>query len=796
MLRTSPSRPWRRSISAFATLALAGAGIIATAPAMAAEPGDGDDPGECVPTPATSELAWNIHDSFLAYITGPIAAGEIEFSGGAGQEAGQAITWGEGAGRLDDSGLGTLSFSGIVHLTGHDGVLDTTFSNIRLDTEQKELIADVESQTAAGEDASVDDAVIADLNFGELAQSGGTATANLTAAGSSALSGFYEEGLEIAPVTFTHTPAVECPTEPEPVEPTTNVSVASADAESGLTLTVSGEGFVDLPESSVGSPASGVYAVLRDAKTMSDEDLNKDQGLAPAQSYITSERIVDGAWKTTLNAPAGELDRDADYEVVVWVAHGLITDDTLLATRKVTLSDAELDALFAGDGDDGDQGGEGGDDETEAPSDLSTSAKVAKATAKDGLAVIASGSGYVPDALPAPIGSDGGPGRAMGFYAAIRDANTQSFHDINENAAALAQAWIRPDQAKGGAWTTTLSVDTVDIPAGADLELLTWSAHGVLTEDTLIDSKQITLTDAQRKALFGENAGGNDGSNGGDGDSSNDDANNGGQHAGDKERGNDDLRPARKSAAPSGQVVTCTTETIPATAGTPNLSWGVKSSFTNYIEGGIAKGSISTSNGAVRGGGTFSWGSGSGSLNASGLGTLSFPGVVHFTGHGDILNTTISGVRIKITGANSGVLIANVKSQDMEGNDASASNVTFANLSFSSVSATGGTASATLTAAGAKAFAGFYNAGESLDRVTVSMSGATAERTVEVCYDADGNRVNPDGTAYTGPDDGLAHTGLGHSTDLLGLVAGLTLAGAVLLVARARRTGRVGPTRR
>src|SRR5699024_8546271 len=150
-------------------------------------------------------------------------------------------------------------------------------------------------------------------------------------------------------------------------------------------------------------------------------------------------------------------------------------------------------------------------------------------------------------------------------------------------------------------------------------------------EDTLIDTRPITLTDAQREALFGENTGGD----GGDDDTGG--SNDGGQSGDDstddeKQPGNGDLRPEPKPAAPNGQVVTCTPETLPATAGPPRLSWGVKSSFAPYIQGAVAKGSISTSNGAARGGGTFSWGTGSGSLDASGLGTLSFPGVVHFTG--------------------------------------------------------------------------------------------------------------------------------------------------------------------
>src|SRR5699024_2474317 len=112
--------------------------------------------------------------------------------------------------------------------------------------------------------------------------------------------------------------------------------------------------------------------------------------------------------------------------------------------------------------------------------------------------------------------------------------------------------------------------------------------------------------------------------------------------------------------------------------------------------------------------------------------------------------TTISNLRVTATGSNAGTLIADVASKDMDGNNVGGSGITFANLSFSSLSSSGGTASTTLTAAGAKAFADFYDAGQAMDSLTISFSGARNSSTEQVCYDENGNRVNPDGTPYTG----------------------------------------------
>ncbi len=214
---------------------------------------------------------------------------------------------------------------------------------------------------------------------------------------------------------------------------------------------------------------------------------------------------------------------------------------------------------------------------------------------------------------------------------------------------------------------------------------------------------------------------------------------------------------------------TCVTRQVAAKAGSSTLSWGVKSSFRSYITGGIAKGSVS--------GG---WGYGSGSFNSAGIGTVSFPGSMHFSGHDGILNLTISNVRVKSSGS-SGTLVADVRSSDMEGNKSSYGSVSFATLNFSSVGANGGRASATLTAAGAKAFAGFYSAGASLDSLTVNISAGSKGGTEVVCYDEDGNLVDENGNA-------LAQTG-SNAGNLAGMAALLTMTGlAAVVIAGRRRT--------
>lgn len=196
-----------------------------------------------------------------------------------------------------------------------------------------------------------------------------------------------------------------------------------------------------------------------------------------------------------------------------------------------------------------------------------------------------------------------------------------------------------------------------------------------------------------------------------------------------------------------------------------SIQWGVKESFRSYITGPIAKGSIS--------GG---WGSGSGAYSAdTDRGRVSYGGSVHYTGHNGLLDLTLSNPRIQVNSATSASLILNVQSKGFNGSpDVDASGVVFATLSLPSASESSGRiawngASATLTAAGAEAFAGFYTAGTALDAVSFSFPlGA------QVACDATTDRA-------------LASTGASDPTGALWLGIGVIAFGGMLLIAVRRR---------
>lgn len=160
-----------------------------------------------------------------------------------------------------------------------------------------------------------------------------------------------------------------------------------------------------------------------------------------------------------------------------------------------------------------------------------------------------------------------------------------------------------------------------------------------------------------------------------------------------------------------------------------DAQWGVRGSFRNYIRGNIAKGGWNLT-GINFSGDTFNYTGTSGAVNPNNnSGSILFPGTLHFYGHGGILDTQFSNMEIQFNG-NSGQLIVDAKSNDVEGNPHDYGRIALANLSFSSLdvnsSSASGRASTSLTSVGADAFGQFYPEGDALDDIsfTATLGGS------------------------------------------------------------------------
>ncbi|MFK4542582.1 hypothetical protein RKD29_002178 [Streptomyces tendae] len=160
------------------------------------------------------------------------------------------------------------------------------------------------------------------------------------------------------------------------------------------------------------------------------------------------------------------------------------------------------------------------------------------------------------------------------------------------------------------------------------------------------------------------------------------------------------------------------------------LGWGVKESFRAYVVGSIAKGKVTVSGGAVQAAGngafTFKDATGTYDTEADKL-TAAFKGAVNFKGHESGgtygLDLTLSNLKATLDGG-TGKLSADVNSLGTQ-----TKGVVLADLEAKSGDLkaaqdviTVDDVAATLTAAGAKAFGDFYQAGTTLDTVDLSVA--------------------------------------------------------------------------
>ncbi|MFJ7072836.1 HtaA domain-containing protein [Streptomyces sp. NPDC098781] len=243
------------------------------------------------------------------------------------------------------------------------------------------------------------------------------------------------------------------------------------------------------------------------------------------------------------------------------------------------------------------------------------------------------------------------------------------------------------------------------------------------------------------------------------------------------------------------------------------LDWGVKQSFRAYVVGGVANGEITTSGGASQAGGngvfTFTDAIGAYDTDADTL-SADFKGAVTFKGHkgagengGYGLDLTLANLRATLD-EGTGELTADVtslgeKTEDVVLADLKAGS---SDLTAENDVITADDVTATLTAAGAKAFGGFYTAGSELDPVDLSVA-LTADAELPGGDDEEGSTggstggssgttgstTGGTGSTTGGVTGGLASTGSDLPVAALGTTAAVAVAagaGAVFAMRRRR----------
>ncbi|WP_233290267.1 HtaA domain-containing protein [Kitasatospora sp. MBT66] len=193
-------------------------------------------------------LDWGIKQSFLTYVTGPIAQGTWALTGGAATVSGSGFRFHSATGSYDPAnGALTAAFSGGVRFTGHQengaNALDLSIGRLTFRAAAggaAGLYADVSSKSReTGQVSNASQAKLAELSLAgvDLRGAAGTLTlsnvpATLTDAGAKAFGGFYTAGTALDPVSLSvNLPAAQAaPTATAPASPTAAAPSASAPA--------------------------------------------------------------------------------------------------------------------------------------------------------------------------------------------------------------------------------------------------------------------------------------------------------------------------------------------------------------------------------------------------------------------------------------------------------------------------------------------------------------------------------------------------------------------------------------
>ncbi|MFD5224701.1 HtaA domain-containing protein [Microbacterium sp. NPDC058342] len=806
-----------RALLAFATAALlAVGGLMAPAAATAAPaPADG--------TVAGATLDWGVKSSFRSYVNSPIAHGSIQNLGGVTG----AFRWSNGSGTAKTDGSdAAISFAAGdgAHFTGHamNGVyaLDLAFTQpqvIFTSPSSARLLLDVRgrefaSMTEAGEVFTLDDVDFATVALPTPSVSGATSTwsnaqVTLTEAGAKAFGGFYSAGTVLDPLTLTANivaPAAATSTtlaaDPLTAAPGDEVTLtATVEPSSAAGSVTFLDGATTLGTQSV---SGGVATLKTSALASGSHALTASFAPQDAAAHLASTST---AVTVTVSGGTTEPEPGTEWKPAVEV---FLADGTTPAAGTPVYDGDTLVVKGSGFDPEANVGGRGIPIPANLPqgdyvvfgsfgADWRPSAGAPSSARQVGAQLWALTAETL-EQIPAP------------FRETVRDQWTE-LHEDGTFTATLTVAAPK-SEVEGGAFgiytyaaggmknaeqETASRIDyrgarptqPVEDPA---LEVRTGSGSTVRPGDTV--SFVVTGLEAGQKVRFEVHS----------------DPVDAGAATADAQgvarvdwtvpagfsAGAHQVRAFRVDSAGQSEqnafLVAPLTITAAATLPTPkpaapaapaepvcvargvssgSMTWGLKESFRTYVEGPIAKGDFT--------GGSFTVRSGALNVDAGDRGQISFSGSITATGHGGLLNFRLSNPRIVLNGDGTGTLYAHVASTDTTGKKTTDGTVRFATLAFSGKSS-GSTlavsgASARLTAAGAEAFAGFYDAGTALDSVSfrVTLGGTTACDSV----------TDPAG----GSAASLATTG--SDSPVFGIAASvlLLLAGTALTVVRRRR---------
>ena len=773
-------RTW--AFLASATIGLSGvAGVPA---AFAAETNSHVSAGEVAAASEQSlqdvTVNWGLKKSFRSYINGPFSQGSQELTGVTTNEDGSYhFTSAKGT---VANGEYSVTFTGSsIHYTAHHGLLEVIISDLSVTIKDGvgTVRANVQSRPYNGNTTPNDlvetkNMTIGTFNASGLKVEGNTITlpsvdeengtrVKLSEEATGAFAGFYKAGQELDALGFSATIVTKEAPAPSP-EPSTEPSAKPTAAPTAEPSSA--------PTSEAPKPAEPTSAAPSAAPTSA----------APSSPAATTEPKREE--KVTGNVvESGTLSwdiRESFLKYLTGFAHGSVNVEGMEKTAAGGFKYTQASGVYNPETKTGQINFAGTAEFTGHNGQL-------KSTIKNMRLVVVNGKGTLVADVDA-LTRDGKSVSKTGLAIAEVDLSGASVKDgvFSAQNAAVALTAEGSEVLFAGQYR---GADNAMAPLSFSVKLSEQTAENTVEVPRVSENKSSDNKGSENGSSdnSSSNASGNSGANG---SGSNGSAGTSGSvsNGGSSSNGSVSNNPAQPVCVP----VTRTREVqeqgaSDGTIKSANLGWGVRDSFRNYVRGGIANGSWEL-NGTSYSSDAFNWSNGTGTFKG-GKGSISFSGSVRFTGHHGILDTTIANPRLEING-NSGTLYATMNSNDPSGKATNYGEVALLKVDLSglqssadAVSVNG--AATTLTAEGAKAFAGFYDAGKDMAPLSFSaaINGAkTTTKTVsETVYEGEG--CDP----VTGKP--LASTGASgvEGTLVAGFIAVAAGAGTVMYTRRRKK---------
>ena len=735
-------RTW--AFLASATIGLSGvAGVPA---AFAAETNSHISAGEVAAASEQSlqdvTVNWGLKKSFRSYINGAFSQGSQELTGVTTNEDGSYhFTSAEGT---VANGEYSVTFTGSsIHYTAHHGLLEVIISDLSVTIKDGvgTVRANVQSRPYNGNTTPNDlvetkNMTIGTFNASGLKVEGNTITlpsvdeengtrVKLSEEATGAFAGFYKAGQELDALGFSATIVTKEAPAPSP-EPSTE---PSAKPTAAPTAEPSSAPTSEAPKPADPKPAEPTSAAPSAAPTSA----------APSSPAATTEPKREE--KVTGNVvESGTLSwdiRESFLKYLTGFAHGSVNVEGMEKTAAGGFKYTQASGVYNPETKTGQINFAGTAEFTGHNGQL-------KSTIKNMRLVVVNGKGTL---------------------VADVDALTRDGKSVSKTGLAIAEVDLSGASVKDGVFSAqnaavALTAEGSDVLfagqyRGADNTMAPLSFSVKLSEQTAENTVEVPRVSENKSS---DNKGSENGSS--DNSSSNSSGNSGANgsgsggsagtsgsvsNGGSSSNGSVSNNPAQPVCVP----VTRTREVqeqgaSDGTIKSANLGWGVRDSFRNYVRGGIANGSWEL-NGTSYSSDAFNWSNGTGTFKG-GKGSISFSGSVRFTGHHGILDTTIANPRLEING-NSGTLYATMNSNDPSGKatnygEVALLKVDLSGLQSSSDAVSVNGAATTLTAEGAKAFAGFYDAGKDMAPLSFSaaINGAktTTKTVTETVYEGEG----------------------------------------------------------